>query len=139
MKINLSKQQYATLLKLLQYGYWVEDSGSLEGASQKTFELEQYLLSLAGEFESNQVIHNAEHELYELNEENAKRLQESIAAYEEMVFWDKLAYYMAQKDIKESLDGKANLEEVTHQLIEREKFYHDHFAEHGTAFLKLQK
>ena len=55
-----------------------------------------------------------------------------IDEYEDMVFWDKLAYYLARRDFKAEMTRQPLEEDAAFQrLLEIEEEYHQYFEKHS--------
>lgn len=138
MQINFTKKQYETLLKLIEYGQWITSSQEVVGEDYN--EMEQYILSYAKEFHFEGVRFNKESQVYDLMAESKKEMDQVINEYEDMVFWDKLAYYLARRDFsKESSNKEYSQEEVFQRLLELEDKYHIHFENHGLRYVKIEE
>ena len=78
--------------------------------------------------------------MYGLTAEHEQEIQRVIDEYEDMVFWDKLVYYMARRDFTTEMTIKPLEEEAAFQrLIEIEEKYHHYFEKHGIQYLKIEK
>ncbi|MGE7603685.1 hypothetical protein ACQKL5_14520 [Peribacillus sp. NPDC097675] len=137
MKINFTKSQYDTLIKLVQYGYWITSDSE---NNEKFSELEQYLNSYAMDFDVKGIEYVKEYGIYDLSRELEEEIHEVIDQYEEGVFLDKLAYYMARKEFaKESKLKELNQEEAFQRILELEEKYHLYIEENGLDHLKIEK
>lgn len=137
MKINFTKKQYDTLIKLVQYGYWITSDSE---NNEKFSELEQYLNSYAKDFDVRGIEYVEEYGIYDLNRELEEEIHKVIDKYEEGVFLDKLAYHMARKEFaKESKLKEFNQEEAFLRVLELEDKYHLYIEENGLDHLKIEK
>ena len=137
MKINFTKSQYDTLIKLVQYGYWITSDSE---NNEKFSELEQYLNSHAKDFDVKGIEYVEEYGIYDLSRELEGEIHEVIDKYEEGVFLDKLAYHMARKEFaKESQLKEYNQEEAFLRVLELEEKYHLYIEENGLEHLKIEK
>lgn len=137
MKINFTKNQYDTLIKLVQYGYWVTSDSE---NNEKFSELEQYLNSHAKDFDVKGIEYVEEYGIYDISRELEGEIHEVIDKYEESVFLDKLAYHMARKEFaKESKLKEFNQEEAFLRVLELEEKYHLYIEENGLEHLKIEK
>ena len=60
--------------------------------------------------------------MYDVTVEREQEIQQVIDEYEDMVFWDKLAYYLARRDFKTEMTQQPLEEEAALQrLIELKK------------------
>lgn len=137
MKINLTKNQYETLIKLVQYGYWI--TSDMENNEQFS-EVEQYLNSLAKDYGVKGIEFVEEYGIYDVSRELEEEIHKVIDEYEEGVFLDKLAYHMARKEFaKESSLKEFNQEEAFLRILELEEKYHLYIEENGLDHLKIEK
>ena len=137
MKINFTKKQYDTLIKLVQYGYWITSDSE---NNEKFSELEQYLNSYAKDFDVKGIEYVEEYGIYDISRELEGEIHEVIDEYEEGVFLDKLAYHMARKEFaKESKLKEFNQEEAFLRVLELEEKYHLYIEENGLEHLKIEK
>ena len=137
MKINFTKKQYDTLIKLVQYGYWITSDMK---KNEEFSELEQYLSSFAKDFGMKGIEFVEEYGIYDVSRELEEEIHEVIDEYEEGVFLDKLAYHMARKEFaKESKLKEYNQEEAFLRVLELEEKYHQYIEENGLEHLKMEK
>ncbi|MCM3664097.1 hypothetical protein M3204_06765 [Mesobacillus subterraneus] len=133
MRIDLSKDQYLTLVKLLQLGNW--PLGMTEADHElvsKAEGLEQYIFSLAKDFEAGDEIYFDKEEDYYYLSENLKDTVESIIdEYEEEVFWDQLTHKLATIDLKREIDINASIEQKINRLFQLKARYEKYFLENG--------
>lgn len=140
MKINFTKKQYETLMKLLQYGYWVTSSNDAENEQAEFSDMEQYLMSFAKDFDFAGVEYDSQYQMYDLTVEHEEEIHQVIDKYEDMVFWDKLAYYLARRDLTtEWTHQPLNEEDSLKRIIELEEEYHHYFENHGLQHIKIDK
>jgi hypothetical protein len=133
MRIDLSKDQYLTLVKLLQLGNWplglTEADHELVGKAEG---LEQYIFSLAKDFEAGDEIYFDKEEEYYYLSENLKDTVESIIdEYEEDVFWDQLTHKLATIDLKREVNINASIEQKINRLFQLKARYEKYFLENG--------
>lgn len=133
MRIDLSKDQYLTLVKLLQLGNWplglTEADHELVGKAES---LEQYIFSLAKDFEAGDEIYFDKDEEYYYLSENLKDTVESIIdEYEEEVFWDQLTHKLATIDLKREVNINASIEQKINRLFQLKARYEKYFLENG--------
>ncbi|RFU65360.1 hypothetical protein [Peribacillus glennii] len=139
MKIDLTKQQYELLVKLIEYGMWVVDSENPDSPNEDYRELEQTVLGSAEEFQFFDIIRNEEHNLLEPAPAVQNDIFQVLDSYEDMVFWDKFVYYMARKDIEsENLVHNYNEQQYMERLMELEDYYHEHFERFGIGKVKIE-
>ena len=140
MKINFSKKQFETLIEMLELGYCITSSNEQTANESKFTEMEQYLLSFAEDFDFEDVLYDSQNQMYGLTVEREQEIHQVINEYEDMVFWDKLVYYMARRDFTNEMTAKPLNEEAAFQrLIEIQEKYHHYFEKHGVQYLKIEK
>ncbi|CAM4123499.1 hypothetical protein [Mesobacillus thioparans] len=133
MKIDLSKDQFLTLVKLLQLGNWplglTEANHEL---AEKAEDLEQYVFSLARDFEAcEEIYYDHEEEYYNLSESLKETVESIIDEYEEDVFWDQLTHKLATIDLKREVHLNATIEEKINRLFQLKARYEKYFLENG--------
>ena len=139
MRIDLSKEQYLTLVKLLQLGNWplglTEADHELAGKAE---EFEQFIFSLAGEFEvGDQIYFDREEEYYYLSETLKETVEGIIDEYEEDVFWDQLTHKLATIDLKREINIDASIEEKINRLYQLKARYEKYFLENGLENINI--
>lgn len=140
MRIDISKQQYERLVKLIEYGMWVVDSENPDSPNEDYREVEQTILAGAEDFAFNDIFLNEEENLLEPSPLLQNDIFQILDSYEDMVFWDKFVYYMARKDIeKENLTHNYNEEQYMERLMELEDYYHEHFERFGVSKVTIEE
>jgi hypothetical protein len=139
MKIELSKEQYLTLVKLMQLGNWplglTEADHDLVGKAE---DLEQYIFSLAADFEAaEQIYYDGDEEYYYLSDSLKETVESIIDEYEEDVFWDQLTHKLATIDLKREIDINASIEEKINRLFQLKARYEKYFLENGLDRIDL--
>jgi hypothetical protein len=133
MRIDLSKEQYLTLVKLLQLGNW--PLGLTEANQElvnKAEDLEQYIFSLARDFEAaDEIYYDKEEEYYYLSEDLKDTVEAIIDDYEEDVFWDQLTHKLATIDLKREVSINASIEQKINRLFQLKARYEKYFLENG--------
>lgn len=133
MRIDLSKEQYLTLVKLLQLGNW--PLGLTEADQElvsKAEDLEQYIFSVADDFEAgDQIYYDKVEEYYYLSEDLKETVESIIDEYEEDVFWDQLTHKLATIDLKREINIDATIEEKINRLFQLKARYEKYFLENG--------
>lgn len=133
MRIDLSKEQYLTLVKLLQLGNW--PLGLTEADQElvsKAEDLEQYIFSVADDFEAgDQIYYDKVEEYYYLSEDLKETVESIIDEYEEDVFWDQLTHKLATIDLKREINIEATIEEKINRLFQLKARYEKYFLENG--------
>lgn len=140
MKINFSKKQFDTLIEMMEIGYSVTLSNEQTANESKFAEMEQYLMSFAEDFDNEDILFDPQNQRYGLTIEREQDIHQAINEYEDMVFWDKLVYYMAKRDFTTEMTLKPLAEEAAFQrLVEIQEKYHHYFEKHGIQYLKIDK
>lgn len=139
MRIDLSKDQYLTLVKVLQLGNWplglTEANHEL---ASKAEDLEQYIFSLAGDFEAYEEIYfDKEEEYYYLSDHFKETVEAIIDEYEEDVFWDQLTHKLATIDLKREVHINASIEEKINRLFQLKARYEKYFLENGLDKMEI--
>lgn len=133
MRIDLSREQYLTLVKLLQLGNW--PLGLTEANQElvsKAEDLEQYIFSLARDFEAgDRIYYDTEEEYYYLSEDLKNTVESIIDEYEEDVFWDQLTHKLATIDLKREVSINASIEQKINRLFQLKARYEKYFLENG--------
>ncbi|RFU66378.1 hypothetical protein D0469_17240 [Peribacillus saganii] len=138
MDIQFTKKQYETLLKLTTFGTWMAGSSETEMSNEEYDKFHQYILSFAGAFKVNGIA-DKEAGGFEMNEDYENELQKIINAYEDLVFWDKLAYYLAARELQEEArDANYSEEEYFTRLVEVEDKYHNLLEKTGLEKIKVE-
>jgi hypothetical protein len=108
MEINLSEQQFETLLKVVYLGDWMVNAIREPGSYVPEFqELEQFLLSHARDAGFDGVVEfDPALSQFFLTEEFHEMLQPFIDEYDDEAFWDVLVDRLADRDFAETY-GKA--------------------------------
>ena len=141
MKIELTNEQYRTLVEAVAIAHAVTDETLDGGDSEDEVErsaarhgamrsLEDYVVQHAPLFDALDLVEN-EAGLLSLNEEAMGRIMnEVILPYDEAVFWQELEDRLILREL-ENLEGEVDdLESVEHQL---RKDYQEEFEENGIA------
>ncbi|MFY4773671.1 hypothetical protein [Metabacillus sp. RGM 3146] len=139
MKINFTKKQYHTLLKMIYLSTWVGAREEHE-ESEEFFELENYILSFSKEFGMEQYAdYDSLDDEYYASRQLDEELEDVIADYEEEVFWDKLCALLARRDLmREENISNYSPEQRFERLIEIENKYHTYFEVFGLEKVKTE-
>jgi hypothetical protein len=140
MKINFTKKEYRTLIEMLLVADWVISAHEDEKAEAKEpyRALRKKLLAHHREMGMAEAFsYSPEHDEYfetKAYEARAPHMQ-IIDAYDDAVFWERLVYRLAQRDLEaeETLrpEGPYEGEERVRRLFEIAAGYEDEFAENG--------
>ncbi|MFH1727586.1 MAG: hypothetical protein ABIA04_04125 [Pseudomonadota bacterium] len=108
MKINISKKQYRTLMKLSAISEFVlEDIEDVE-FNKDIKDTINYMGSLAKEFGEENIICKDDHENYYFNDDYfEENLLPFIEDFEEFSFWEELGYKLGKRDAILELGEKA--------------------------------
>lgn len=106
MKINLTKKQYESLVKIVYLGNWMANSihnGTKEDPGLKEYnKIEQYIFSFAKDFGFKGIEkYNNKPEYGPTRKfEESKELEEIREKYDEENFWEELLYRLADRDFE---------------------------------------
>ncbi len=143
MKINITKKQYALLIKMLYLGDLMINSHELpDDRSNEIDEVFNYILSFAKEFGMEDMISEYEGKLFPSGKIDQDELvQESIESYDDEVFWDELIDRMAGKEILNKYTEKEiinvewlGIEDEKEKI--REKYFNE-FKKNGLSTLEI--
>ena len=128
MKIELTKEQYENLLKVVYLGNWminaIRSGNKGDERIEKYDDIEQYILSFAKDFELTDFVEYDEklkqffhtREFEEL--EDIEQLREN---YDEDCFWDELFYKMSDKDFYREYSNEEILKMDMKERFEKEE------------------
>lgn len=143
MQIELSKEQYRELVKLIYLGNWMMNSfRNAEERITSVEEVEQYIYSLAKQFESEHLIqYNADYNFYDATIDMEAEMQQFIDAYDEDTFWAELADRLSMRDIARKVGPVSQLTEdqIDDKFALEEKYYRE-FEKNGlrNVFIKME-
>ncbi len=143
-KIELSNEQYKSLVKLIFYGEWVLHANKIgeEGRNKKLEELQEYIFSQKEKFSLEDWFEKLEYG-EELKEVVIMDLLEKVFEYNEDTFWFYLVKKLAERDVLiESLhSGEMTSENEEILLLKHEEKYEKAFKnrEINALFLKNKK
>ncbi|MCX8000317.1 MAG: hypothetical protein N3A69_15425, partial [Leptospiraceae bacterium] len=114
MKIELTKEQYYNLVKLITIAGWVvetvstdvDEDGIFEDEIQPLIEVEQYILSKHEEFGLTTVFKDND-DYYSATFELEEEVLPIIELFEEHSFWEELTYRLARRDVIEEYGESA--------------------------------
>lgn len=142
MKVNFTKKQYQTLVKLVTLGEWMANSTKMEEEeTNEDQELLHYVYSFAPSFGYEEMQYDKGLDKYFLTPEMEEHLHEFIDEYDEEVFWEQLRMRLAQRDVEleERLKPLNNPEERFKRVSEKEDQYFEHFDEHGLSKVRIDE
>ena len=136
MNIELSKEQYKSLVKLVMAGNWLINSHRAGDEIIAEFdELEQYIFSLSRQFDANDIIeYDEEDDKYYPSIDLEEEIMEHSTKYDNNIFWDELISRMA---LKEAVNRYKN--PTSEQIWNLEDDFSNEFAVHGINRLKVDK
>jgi hypothetical protein len=132
MKIDLNKEQYISLMKLIYLGEYMANGMKTDEDFYEEFaEIEQYVYSLAKDFGCEDLIQKDQDGYFPkpLFEED---MEEIISEYEEDFFSDTLVHHLANKDLMNSLDSDTIDSMSFDEIIEQERPFVEKYNEEIT-------
>lgn len=145
MKINISKKQYALLIKILYLGDWMINSSKLpDNRNKEVDEVFSYILSFAKEFGMKDMVDKYEGKLLpSRNLEEDELVQTSTEGYDNENFWDELIHRMAERDFlrkysKEEINAMEDWIERAGKKDEFVEKYAEEFGENGVDRLEVK-
>ncbi len=143
MQIELTKEQYRELVKVVYLGSWMINSfRNAEERVDAAEAIEQYINSYAKQFESEDlVVYNAKYNVHDVSRELEGQLHQFIDEYDEDTFWAELAERLALRDIARKAGPVLQL--TDHQVEEQyeiEEQYFKEFEKNGlkNVFIKVK-
>ncbi len=146
MKINLSKKQYRTLVKLIYLGTWLANAHRTDDIIEEFEELEQYIFSFCKDFGmENDFEYDESLKRFYLTDEFIENsgIDKLIDEYNLDTFWEELIHMMADKDLLETYGEKGlkemDIEKLTEKKILLLDLYEKEFSENGIKNLRVIK
>jgi hypothetical protein len=138
MKIDFTKKQYESLLKVVYMGNEMVNS-ILDDSEENEFdEIEQYIFSFAKDFglEASVEYDEKEETYYPSQQlEEDKAVVEYTHRYDDYTFWDKLIYNLARRDmVKECGEEKVAKMSNEETFVKEQSFaekYEKEFTDYG--------
>jgi hypothetical protein len=145
MKIDLTKTQFESLLKLVYMGSEMVNS-ILDDSEENEFdEIEQHVFSFAKGFGLEACVEydDKEQTYYPSQKlEEDKAVVEYTHRYDDYTFWDKLIYNLARRDlVKEYGEDKVQKMSKEETFIKEQSFaekYEKEFTDHGLQNLVIK-
>jgi hypothetical protein len=145
MKIDFTKKQFESLLKLVYMGSEMVNS-ILDDSEENEFdEIEQYIFSFAKGFGLEACVEYDEKEktYYPSQKlEEDKAVVEYTHRYDDYTFWDKLIYNLARRDmIKEFGEDRVQKMSKEETFVKEQSFaekYEKEFTDHGLQNLVIK-
>lgn len=142
--MELNKQEYLTLLKLVYLGNWTIEATEEEVDENSIYnKLEQKILSMADKYESSENVSlDEESNSYEYTEEFEEKsgLFDTIEDYNEEIFWDELIARFARKEFADKFSKKIDKmseEEQNEEINLLTEKYAEYFEKNDINKLKL--
>lgn len=150
MQLELTKEQYENLVKMLSISNWVlevleavdEEDGDYEKEIEEMQELEQYILSKHADFDSHgKILFEPQMENYITTQEVEDEIVPIMEIYEDYAFWEELTHRMARRDlIEEHGEKKIHEMDPLHRMELEEEFlikYGEEFSQNGLVRLHI--
>jgi hypothetical protein len=119
-KLELTSQQYNQLIKLVYLGYWMSNAQK-DDPDPFADEIEQHIYSYASVFGYSHLIEfDTTLNKYLPATDFEEEMESSVQAYDDYVFWEELAWRMAERDFSKKFDH-AHVLCMTGDEILREK------------------
>ena len=136
-KIELSDEQYKSLVKLIFYGDWVLHANKIgeEGRDQKAEELREYIFSKKEKFSLENWFKDLKYG-EELKEEVIMLLLEEVFEYNEDTFWFYLVKKLAEKDLRKEY---SNREKITAEEVEEIRMKYEEKYEEAFKYREIEK
>lgn len=134
MRIDLSKEQYLKLVRLVLAGNWLVNSHRTgEEIIEEYEKIEQHILSFYRRYDAEDTItFDEEYSRYYPTKELEAEIMELSDDYDEKNFWDGLVSRMAKKEAM-----KKYSDPTVEQIWNLEDKYSDEFEENGLKRLKI--
>lgn len=137
MKVELSQEQYMTLLKMVYLGSWMANSPK-EEPDEEYDGIEQYIYSLAKDFGlEDHIAFDEKMKSYLPTEkfEKSSGVVELIDAYNEYTVWEALVLFLSRRDLIKEY-GPEKVEAMTdEELLEKQypliQKYEEEFRDRG--------
>lgn len=143
MNINFTKEEYRNLLDIIYAGIMVINGNRVpEDYIEEYEKIEQYVYSFARDYSlENLVGYDSKYKRYFTTPEfDEDRIEDLVVEYDDIIFWNMLAFNLAKRDVYRELDGKKlDRETILKRILEKEAEYSDEFYENGLENLKLNK
>ncbi|MCX5815115.1 MAG: hypothetical protein NTX75_02585 [Proteobacteria bacterium] len=140
MKINFTKKQYETLLKMVYMANSMIDAVADESEDNEFTVMEEYIFSFAKHFGSEHyVAYDEKEKRYYPSErlEEDEEVNEYIQNYDDDTFWEKLIFNLSRRDM-ENKYGEATVEKMSDEecLVKEQPFAEKYEKEFGKNGLK---
>lgn len=140
VNIELNKEQYRQLIKLLYLGQWMSLSFT-DSDDEDVLDLEQYVFSFSSDFDSKDMVEYDEQvQLYFPSEEFEEEVFDMIDDYDEFSFWEGMSQRMAKRDLMR-IYGEKLFDLTEDERYEKEQAlvdqYLDYFEANGVEEIVL--
>lgn len=142
MQIELTKEQYRTLLLLVNLGDWVINAHEVDARNEDVDELLQHILKYHKDFGETKLVDPApdKGKFYETREMD-DWMYKFIDEYDNETFWDELVDRLSERDFLRQ-HGEKKIEKMTteqylRELDEFEERYSKEFEENGLDNLSI--
>jgi len=147
MKIEFTKKQFKSLLKLAYLGNWMANANRTDDMIKEYEDLEDYIFSFAKDFGFKKYVDDEDADqgkffptrLFEENTDVSKLHEE----YDDATFWDEIIDRLTDRDFfrKYGVDKikKMDRNERWEKLFEFEKKYADEFRKYGIERLEIRE
>ena len=146
MKLNLTKKQYITLIKLLYLGEWMANAHRTDDRIEEFEEFDQYILSFGKDFGlEGKIIYDEKLKMFFLTPEfiSEAGLDDYIDEYDEDTFWNELISRLSRRDLIDRYGEEAIKDMKLEELIDKEQVfieeYEEEFKRHGINNLVVGK
>lgn len=145
MELNLTKEQYISLVKALTIASWVASSVDEEEFNSLCSELEdieQTVLSVSDKFgASSHIYFDPESKTHFPTQLIEGEIAAFLECYDDFVFWDELNHRLARRDFVEEygLDKVEKMDPLNRMELEEEfiEKYSEEFTTHGVERLQI--
>lgn len=143
VNIELSEEQYKTLVKMVYLGEWVSQSYNEEPTAEIE-EIEQVIYSVAkGTNTENWLEQDEKTKRFYPTVDMEEEMLEAIDEYDDYVFWDELVDRLSERDLLKE-HGEEKLEKMSFEdRIEKEdpiiEAYEEEFSKNGISNLNLDQ
>ncbi|MFN3740604.1 MAG: hypothetical protein ACK4TF_08040 [Thermodesulfovibrionales bacterium] len=146
MKINFTKKQFQSLIKLIHLGNWMANVHRIDETIEEFNELEQYILSFGKDFGMEDHIEYDEGlKQFFLTQEYIENsgLEDLIDSYNDEIFWVELVTRLSERDVIEKYGIKEAKNMGPEELISKKlpfwEIYEKEFEENGLQNLRIIK
>ena len=144
MKIELTREQLESLVKLVYLGNVMANSWRTKDAIKEFDDVESLVLAAAEKNDLEDYVDlDPEEKKRVPSEELEEEMAEAVDFYDDNTFWDQLIFRMADRDFSRKYGEDALDELATEKGIEREKplldKYEKEFNEHGLDRVEIRR